>query len=227
MRILIDGYNLLHVSGILGRGRGPGGLERARQALLNFLASSLEEDDIRRTVVVFDANDPTVGGPKRMEHRGIKVRFAADHTDADELIIQLIDKESAPRRLTVVSSDHRIRRAARRRRAISAESRAWFEDLLRRRADDAKRDDLQEPPKPGTPISAEQVQYWLREFANAEAEVLAEESAASDDASTSTPDEEHSSKDREPEKQPSDDTSLLDPFPEDYKRQIDRELGDM
>ncbi len=42
MALLIDGYNLMHVAGIVGRGVGPGGLERSRLALLNFLAESLE-----------------------------------------------------------------------------------------------------------------------------------------------------------------------------------------
>ena len=35
MPLLIDGYNLLHATGILGRGRGHGWLARSREALLN------------------------------------------------------------------------------------------------------------------------------------------------------------------------------------------------
>ena len=31
MALVIDGYNLLHASGILGRGIGPGSLERSRR----------------------------------------------------------------------------------------------------------------------------------------------------------------------------------------------------
>ena len=48
MALIIDGYNLLHASGILGRGIGPGGLERSRSALLNFLAESLDERQLDR-----------------------------------------------------------------------------------------------------------------------------------------------------------------------------------
>ncbi len=40
MPFLIDGYNLLHVTGILGTGSRAGTLERARLALLNFLATT-------------------------------------------------------------------------------------------------------------------------------------------------------------------------------------------
>ena len=49
MSLLIDGYNLLNAVGIVGRGVGPGGLERSRLALLNFLAESLSVEEIPRT----------------------------------------------------------------------------------------------------------------------------------------------------------------------------------
>ena len=55
MSLLIDGYNLIHAAGLVGQGRGPGGLERSRLALLNFLAQSLAAADLARTTVVFDA----------------------------------------------------------------------------------------------------------------------------------------------------------------------------
>ena len=117
MALLIDGYNLLHASGILPRGIGPGTLERARGALLNFLVESLQPDELARTVVVFDARAAPVGRPRTVTHRGLKVHFAPNPGDADALIEQLILQDSSPRRLTVVSSDHRLQRAAKRRRA--------------------------------------------------------------------------------------------------------------
>jgi len=45
MALLIDGYNLLHV---FGTGRGPGGFQRSREALIGFLAASID-DAHRRT----------------------------------------------------------------------------------------------------------------------------------------------------------------------------------
>ena len=48
---LIDGYNLLHAVGIIGRGIGPGGLERSRLALLNFLVESLDPKEAATTYV--------------------------------------------------------------------------------------------------------------------------------------------------------------------------------
>ncbi len=61
MSLVIDGYNLMHVAGILGRGVGPGSLQRSRLALLNFLAESLDPRELPRTTVVFDSHDAPGG----------------------------------------------------------------------------------------------------------------------------------------------------------------------
>ena len=57
MPLLIDGYNLVHVAGILGQGVGPGSLQRSRLALLNFLAESLTPGELPHTTVVFDSHN--------------------------------------------------------------------------------------------------------------------------------------------------------------------------
>ena len=91
MPLLIDGYNLLNATGIPARGRGPGNLERARQALLNTLVESLPEDEVPRTTVVFDASESPWGVAKQSNHRGIHVLFAAKDDDADTVIEELIE----------------------------------------------------------------------------------------------------------------------------------------
>lgn len=133
MGLLIDGYNLLYATGMLGKRPGPGGLEKARLALLNQLAASLDAGDLSRTTVVFDAKQAPRGAPQAMTHKGIHVRFAAAHAEADELIEELIRADSAPKRLTVVSSDHRLQTAARRRRATAIGSEEWWDKLLQAR----------------------------------------------------------------------------------------------
>ena len=110
MSLVIDGYNLLEASGIVGGGRGPGGFERTRLALLDFLADSLDGRQLAGTVVVFDARAAPPGLPRQAEHRGIRVRFADRNSDADQEIERLIAEHTSPRRLTVVSSDHRLQR---------------------------------------------------------------------------------------------------------------------
>lgn len=163
MSLLIDGYNLLNAVGIVGRGVGPGGLERSRLALLNFLAESLQPEEVVRTTVVFDAADAPPGLPRVVEHRGLTVRFSAGYEDADALIEELIRAESAPKRLTVVSSDHRLHRAARRRKARAVDSDVWYGQVVLGRQ--ARRASSRvASAKPPAPLLEEDVARWLRRF---------------------------------------------------------------
>lgn len=163
MAILIDGYNLLHASGILARNIGPGTLQRAREGLVGFLASSLDEVERNQTTVVFDAQAAMPELASRQTRDGITVVYAAGYESADRLLEELIRAAPAPRRLVVVSSDRQVQRAARRRRAKVVESGPWFEDLRRRR-----REKLPPCPapdeKPAPPASEAEVEYWLRVF---------------------------------------------------------------
>jgi hypothetical protein len=163
MSIIIDGYNLLYMAGILGEGRGPRNLELSRLALLNFLAESLAPGEIAKTIVVFDAKDAPWGAKNVLEHRGISVQFASRWPDADCLIEELIRLDSSPRRLTVVSSDHRLQRAARRRKAKAVDSDVWYKELVQKRL--ARRQtESTAPERPAVPLLAEDVAYWVRQF---------------------------------------------------------------
>jgi uncharacterized protein len=163
MPLLIDGYNLLHASSIHGRGRGAGALQRSREALLNVLAASIPADEVARTTVVFDARDPPWGVSRKTEHQGLTVIFASREGDADSLIEELIKQHSTPRKLTVVSSDHRLHRAAKRRRATAVDSDRWFAQLLRDRHE-RSHSQPGDAIKPEGPFSPGEVDYWLRQF---------------------------------------------------------------
>jgi predicted RNA-binding protein with PIN domain len=187
MSLLIDGYNLLNAVGIIPRGVGPGTLERSRLALLNFLAESLDDAEVPRTTVVFDAGpDAPRGLPRLIEHRGITVRYASQYEDADALIEELIRAESAPRRLTVVSSDHRVQRAARRRRARAVDSDAWYAEIVRGRRGRPK--STPGPAKPNVPLLEEEVAQWVQRFGGeAYLERVVEEAEADDAAPIDNP----------------------------------------
>lgn len=163
MTLLIDGYNLLNASGIFARGRRGHTLERARQALLEFLADALPDEQRPRTAIVFDAKDAPPGLPRESRFRGIQVLFAARYEEADDLIEELIRAESSPRQLTVVSSDHRIQRAARRRKATAIDSEPWYTEITRQRRQ-RERDGGIDESKPTLPLPDEAVADWLREF---------------------------------------------------------------
>ncbi len=164
MPLIIDGYNLLNVAGIMPRAIGPGGLQRAREAMLNVLAESIEAAELSSTTIVFDAAESPWGVAKTSQHKGLLVRFAAREADADTLIEELIKAESAPKRLTVVSSDHRIQRAAKRRKATAVDSDIWFAQLMRDRRERHEPSPTADLKKPEGPFSAGEVEYWLKQF---------------------------------------------------------------
>jgi len=160
--LLIDGYNLMYAAGIVGVGKGRGGgLERSRAALCRFVAESLSDAERSGTIVVFDAAGAPPGLPDTMHYSGVKIRFAKGYPDADELLEELIAADTAPRRSTVVSSDHRVQRAARRRRARAVDSDVWYETAIRRRRDAASgAGDDAAKPSASVPTDAE-VEFWL------------------------------------------------------------------
>jgi predicted RNA-binding protein with PIN domain len=218
MVFLIDGYNLLNAVGIIPRGVGPGTLERARLALLNFLAESLDEAEVAQTTVVFDAADAPRGLPRVVEHRGLTVRYAAGYADADALIEELIRAESAPRRLTVVSSDHRVQRAARRRKAKAVDSQLWYAETIRRRRG-RQGSQGTVPAKPGVPLLEEEVARWLRQFGG---EAQLQKLVREEQADAAVPFEERSANQKAAEDTASDKPSseeaaqIGSPFPPGY-----------
>ena len=98
-----------------------------------------------------------------MQHKGLSVRFAPRDSDADTLIEELIAADSAPRRLTVVSSDHRLQRAAHRRKAIAVDSDVWLAQLMRER-EERRHAQPEAVLKPEGPFSPGEVEFWLKQF---------------------------------------------------------------
>jgi hypothetical protein len=84
--------------------------------------------------------------------------------EADDLIEDLIRQHSAPRQLTVVSDDHRIQQAARRRHCVALNCAAYL-DLLQRQRRLPSTASFKETDKPAG-VSGAEAQRWLREFAD-------------------------------------------------------------
>lgn len=220
MSLLIDGYNLLNVTGLFGHGRGPATLERSRYALLNFLAGAIAPDELASTTIVFDAKDAPPGLPRAMKYQGLSVKFAAEYEDADDLIEELIRADAAPRRLTVVSSDHRIQRAARRRKAMAVDSEPWYAELVRHHRAGPQSAAVSDV-KPRAPLSDEEVRWWLKQFGDVSLEELQPEKAFDDDAApdpSSTDDSPPPAEKLKPKLKPTETgyEDIANPFPPGY-----------
>ncbi len=205
MKLLIDGYNLLYAANITGR-PGPGtSLFRSRLALLRQLSQRLDESERQTTTIVFDAQNAPPGLPRQTRFDSIEVLFAERRREADDLVIDLINASSHARSLTVVSSDHRIQRAAQRKGARTVDSRTWWDDRQR-----SRRDESQPTAKPFATLDASDLAVWLDEFAGTIDQLeqaYDRETEASPDAADLRP------------------TRIENPFPPGYADDLLDELG--
>jgi hypothetical protein len=98
--------------------------------------------------------DPALGA--------VELIFSGAERSADDVIIELIDADSAPRRLTVVSSDRAVRRAARRRKARDLTAEGFLNRLATAGQSGGG---TTAPGKPGTAtMGNDQVDRWLDWF---------------------------------------------------------------
>jgi predicted RNA-binding protein with PIN domain len=160
MPSLIDGYNLLHALGLVEKHMGRHGLEWARRRLLAFLHKAFG-NAAKDVTVVFDAATSPKGAAAESEHDGIQVLFAVHYQEADDLIEAMIGKYPQPSALTVISDDHRIQQAARRRGCIVVGCREFLDQLLSR-----EHGGKSQPRDPEKPEGTLEQDHWIREFAD-------------------------------------------------------------
>lgn len=154
MPLLIDTYNVLHVTGVLPPELA--GIDAA--GLVDLLAVSRYRG--MESCLVCDGV-PRPGMPIGAVGHA-RVVYAGGKRSADEVIEAMIARCTAPRRMTVVSSDRRISRAARRRRCRTLRSETFLGHLTL----DAARIDSRAGVvrKPDPPLPASQVDTWVRLF---------------------------------------------------------------
>lgn len=155
--LIIDGYNLLHDAGLARANYRPGELARQRQELLNKLARRLTLEERQRCTVVFDAIDAPPNLSSRFTHENITIQFAKPGQEADEVIEHLVSQHSAPRRVTVVSSDHRLQNAISRRRGIGIDSDVFLKQL------ESPHRHVGPAPHHSAPTEID-VNFWIEEF---------------------------------------------------------------
>jgi predicted RNA-binding protein with PIN domain len=154
---LVDGYNLLFALGLLDRRDGVKALLQARCRLLERLRTALADGE---TTVVFDSGRHRTKAPVVQEYEGLHIRFAHGGEVADDVIETLIVRNPSPGNLVVISNDQRIQAAARRRGA-----RSWSSDQFLDHAEASPK--TPRPARPDRPpLSRDDVQHWLEEFAD-------------------------------------------------------------
>ena len=155
MMILIDGYNLLH-----SIQKTSEDLESITDVQLcniisRYLVRIAEDGEI-----IFDG----IGPPEKSAFDNInklEVIFAGRTSDADSVIEDKIKTSTAPKKLTVVSSDRRIRRAARARKAVSVKSDVFWGRLCKQLA---RKNLPKEPAEKRHGLTESETEQWLELF---------------------------------------------------------------
>jgi hypothetical protein len=158
MPFLIDGYNLLYALGQLTPRSGRPALAGARRWLL----AQLRLGHGAGVTVVYDGKRAPPGTPGDQGSGDVRVEFSQGES-ADDLIEGLIAAEPSPRALTVVSDDHRIRQAARRRGCPVLGCLDYAERHLQPGRREPAPASPEQPAKPEQE-SPEEAERWLREF---------------------------------------------------------------
>lgn len=154
MRYLIDGYNLLYAIGRVSPRSPRSAVDQARR----WLVQQLSQDVQRDVTVVFDGHPPRNADPAGV----VRVLYSRQDS-ADDVIEELVRTDPTPKQLAVVSNDHRLQQAGRRRGCQVVACLDYFE--ARPPPPPAKA----EPPKPAEP-TAEETERWLKEFGDLEDE---------------------------------------------------------
>jgi predicted RNA-binding protein with PIN domain len=154
VKLLIDGNNLLHASDVFPHG-GDRSPAAAQHALVAALSAAWSASERKSAIIVFDGS----GGVSSTSSDGPQIYFPRRRQDADEVLEELLQAEREPQRLLVVSSDHRIQRAARQAGAKYLDSEDYWQRLRRVVASPSE----ETVEKPESPSEAE-VQKWLKSF---------------------------------------------------------------
>jgi len=155
MPVIIDGHNLLWA--IQGMGDKYEAITDVRLCHIvgRYLKTIGEQGEI-----VFDGTGPP--DKSRFDNiPNLEVFFAGLGTDADTVIESKIRANTAPKRLTVVSSDRRLISAAGTRRAPVVKAEAFWRTLQSRPGRATK---IKEPPSKHIGLTESETEQWFKLF---------------------------------------------------------------
>lgn len=158
MPVLIDGNNLLHAARQVEPDAPPPG----RMSLCKTLGDWARGRK-QAVTVVFDGPQPSGALSEQIGDPDISVVFSGAGVSADAVLIRLLQQNSAPRQVLVVSTDREIVRAAKRRRAVSMRADDYWR-MLRRDLETPQRRPPREPRAKRHGLTPEETDAWLREL---------------------------------------------------------------
>ena len=152
---IIDGHNLLHTIFKLEEDSGAISDVGLCRILGRYFKLTGEKGEM-----VFDGT-----GPPDKDGFGnisnLEVFFAGVRSDADTVIEDKISANTAPKRLIIVSSDRRLRKAARARKATSMKSDVFWNDVQKQLS--RKRPE-KEPAEKRQGLNKGETEQWLEFF---------------------------------------------------------------
>jgi len=155
MPYLIDGYNLLWAVQKFVDEVEPLTDVTLCRMIAEFLRQVREKGE-----VIFDG----IGPPDKtgfFNTSYLDIYFSGTHIDADSLIEIKIKKNTAPKNLTVVSSDNRLRKAAKARKSVSVRSdEFWI--LMNKQFSKSK--PIREPAEKRNGLTKGETEEWMKYF---------------------------------------------------------------
>ncbi|MHC4086582.1 MAG: NYN domain-containing protein [Planctomycetota bacterium] len=153
--IIIDGHNLLHSIVKLSDED-----ESINDVKLCWIISRYLRAIRKQGEIIFDGTGPR--DKSQFDNiANLEVLFAGLGSDADTVIENMIKANTAPKRLSIVSSDRRLREAARTRRATAVKSEVFWDNLQKQLK---RKKPVKEPEAKRAGLSESETRQWLEFF---------------------------------------------------------------
>ena len=154
--VIIDGYNLLW-----SIQKTDESLESISDVSLCKIIEHYLKLVREKGEIIFDGKGPPDRDAFERGAGNLEVIYAGIAKDADTLIECKISVDTAPKRLTIVSSDRRLRDAARRRKASAIKSEIFWSEVQKQLS---RKKNTLEPPQKRRGLSEGEAKQWLELF---------------------------------------------------------------
>ena len=154
MSVIIDGHNLLWAIQNAEENASITDITMCRILDSYFCLTGLNGE------IIFDGTGP----PTKTEFNNIKnllVTFSGRSRDCDTVIEHRILDSTAPKLLTIVSTDRRLRDAASARKATAVKSEDFWDEIIKRIS---RQKPGKEPPGKRSGLTESETQLWLKTF---------------------------------------------------------------